>query len=68
MMSPSDPSRTTRKRGSGNAAPCARNREKSRVDVLGVADNRYAYPSREDCNARDGVGGVIRSLGMNIWT
>src|SRR6266404_2616114 len=67
LMSPSDPSRTTRKRGSGMRYLAGRvDKFTSRV-IFSVAHNRYA-------NAQSGRGrplgnvfeGVIGSLGMNV--
>src|SRR6266849_2637557 len=67
MTSPSEPSRTTRKRGSGMRRLAHGIEEVARRMILGVADDSYAdTEARRRRPLRDGRGGVIRSLGMNV--
>src|SRR6202007_2324596 len=68
-MSPSEPSRTTRKRGSDMRSLAHGIEEFARRMILRVTDNRYAdTEARGRRTLRDGLGGVIRSLGMHIRT
>src|SRR5258708_31359607 len=68
-MSPSDPSRTTRKRGSGMRSLAHGIEKFARRMVLGIADDRYAdtEPGRRR-TFRDRLGRVIRSFGVNVRT
>src|SRR6266849_3673239 len=69
MMSPSEPSRTTRKRGSDMRSLAHGNEEFARGVILRVTDNRYTdTEARGRGTLRDGLGGVIRSLGMYVRT
>src|SRR6267142_5310989 len=67
MMSPSDPSRTTRKRGSGMRRLAHRIDKFACGMIFGVADNGYAnaQPARSRV-LRNAFGRVIGSLGMNV--
>src|SRR5258706_7663686 len=66
-MSPSDPSRTTRKRGSGMRRLAHGIKKFARRMILGVADDCYADAEPGGGGAlRDGLFGVIRSFGMNV--
>src|ERR1700732_1976922 len=68
-MSPSDPSRTTRKRGSGMRSLAKGIEKFARRMVLGVADDCYTDTEPDRCRTfRDGLGRVIRSLGVNVRT
>src|SRR5260370_20372590 len=69
MMSPSEPSRTTRKRGSDMRSLAHGIEESARRVILRVTDNSYADTEpRGRGTLRDGLGGVICSLGMHIRT
>src|SRR5438309_8876121 len=67
MMSPSDPSRTTRKRGSGMRRLAHRFQESARGVILRVAHNGYANaePGRRRA-LRHALGSVVGSLGVNV--
>src|SRR5260370_4478399 len=66
-MSPSEPSRTTRKRGSDMRSLAHGIEESARRVILRVTDNSYADTEpRGRGTLRDGLGGVICSLGMHI--
>src|ERR1700730_5795486 len=69
MMSPSDPSRTTRKRGSDMRSLAHGIEKVARRMILRVADNSYTdtEPGR-GCTLRNGPGGVIRPLGVDVRT
>src|SRR6202047_1752710 len=63
IMSPSDPSRTTRKRGSDMRSLAHGIEKFARGMILRVADNGYTdTEARRDCTLRDGLGGVARSF------
>src|SRR5229473_3819341 len=67
MMSPSEPSRTTRKRGSGMRRLAHGVEKVVRRVILGVAHDRHAdTESRRRRTLRDSLGGVIRSFGVNV--
>src|SRR5260370_37153781 len=67
MMSPSEPSRTTRKRGSGMRRLAHGIEKVVRGVILGGAHESYAdTEARRRGTLRDSLGGVIRSLGMNV--
>src|SRR6266404_3606731 len=69
MMSPSEPSRTTRKRGSDMRSLAHGIEESARRVILRVTDNRYADTEAGGRRTpRDGLGSVICSLGMHIRT
>src|ERR1700731_4783796 len=69
MMSPSEPSRTTRKRGSDMRGLAHGIEEFARRVILRVADNGYTdTQAGRGRTLRDGLGRVIRPLGMHIRT
>src|SRR5260221_81426 len=68
-MSPSDPSRTTRKRGSGMRSLAHGIEKVARRMVLGIADDRYTDTEPGGRRTfRDGLARVIRSLSVNVRT
>src|SRR6266403_506657 len=69
MMSPSDPSRTTRKRCSGMRRLAYGFEKFARRMILRIAHNRYTNAEPHGRWAlRDALGGVIRPFGMNVRT
>src|SRR5260370_12685420 len=69
MMSPSEPSRTTRKRGSDMRSLAHGNEEFARGVILRVTDNRYTdTEARGRGTPRDGLGRVIPSFCIPIRT
>src|SRR5260370_15775308 len=69
MMSPSEPSRTTRKRGSDMRSLAHGIEESARRVILRVTDNRYADTEpRGRGTLRDGLGGGICFPCMHLPT
>src|ERR1700756_318056 len=66
-MSPREPRRTTRKRGSGMRGLADGVKKRARGMVLGVADDSDSNAEAGGRSAfRDGVGGVVGAFGVDV--
>jgi hypothetical protein len=67
-MSPREPSRKTRKRGSGMRSLADGFEEAAGGVIFGVADDGYAYAEAGGGGALwNGVGGVVGAFGVHVW-
>src|SRR6516162_3490747 len=66
-MSPREPKRTTRKRGSGMRCLADRVKQSARGMVFRIADNGHPdAEARCDSALGYGLGGVVRALGVHV--